>query len=124
MDEQIDKFVDLIFDFNMKDLEDETKLLENYKKLQQENKQLKEELKAVNKGLRKVLSKRKKWKYRYYKEKRKNSKAIKYIEDKIQKSFKSDYGLEPFERTDRLFTETVFELQTIEQILDKGEIDE
>lgn len=41
MDEQIDKFVDLIFDFNMKDLEDETKLLENYKKLQQENQQLK-----------------------------------------------------------------------------------
>ena len=51
-------------------------------------------------------------------------KAIKYIEDKIQKSFKADYGLEPFERTDRLFTETVFELQKIEQILEKGESNE
>lgn len=93
---------------------------EKYTDLKEENNQLKEELKAVNKGLRKVLSKRKKWKYRYYKEKMKNRKAIKYIEDKIQKSFKADYGLEPFERTDRLFTETVFELQKIEQILDKG----
>lgn len=120
MDEQIDKFVDLIFDFNMKDLEDETKLLENYKKLQQENKQLKEELKAVNKGLRKVLSKRKKWKYRYYKEKIKNRKALKYIEDKIQKSFNADWGLENSRRSDRLLTETVIELQIIEQILKGG----
>lgn len=67
---------------------------------------------------------KKKWKYRYDKEKRKNRKVIKYIEDKIQKSFKADYGLELFERTDRLFTETVFELQKIEQILEKGESNE
>lgn len=88
--------------------------------LQQENQSLKEELKAVNKGLRKVLSKRKKWKYRYYKEKRKNSKALKYIEDKIQKSFNADWGLENSRRSDRLFTETVIELQIIKQILKGG----
>lgn len=37
--------------------------------LTQENRCLKEKLKATNKGLRKVLSKRLKWKRRYYKEK-------------------------------------------------------
>lgn len=40
MNKQIDDFVDLLFNFDMKELEDETKFLENYKKLQQENKAL------------------------------------------------------------------------------------
>ena len=43
MNDGIDKFVDLLFDFDMKELENETKFLEDYKKLQQENKQLKAE---------------------------------------------------------------------------------
>lgn len=39
---------------------------------EQENKHCKEDLKAVNKGLRKVLSKRKKWETKYLKERLKN----------------------------------------------------
>lgn len=38
--------------------------------LEKENKSLKDKLKATRKGLNKVLSKRKKWKDRYYKERK------------------------------------------------------
>lgn len=72
--------------------------------LQQENKSLKEELKAVNKGLRKVLSKRKKWKYRYYKEKMKNRRAKSYI--------KNNYHL-------NWYVESNYKDELL-QILDKG----
>lgn len=46
-EEKIDNFVDLLFNFDMQELENETKFLENYKKLQQENKQLKEVIEEV-----------------------------------------------------------------------------
>ena len=39
--------------------------------LQVENAKLKEEVRAVNRGLKKVISKRKKWKDRYYRERQK-----------------------------------------------------
>ena len=81
---------------------------DDYIKLQQENKQLKEELKAVNKGLRKVLSKRKKWKYRYYKEKMKNRRAKSYI--------KNNYHL-------NWYIESNYKDELL-QILDKGESNE
>ena len=45
-------------------------------------------------------------------------KVIKYIENKIQASFKTDYGIEQFNRNDRLFTETVIELQIIKDMLE------
>lgn len=48
--------------------------------LKENNMSMQEEIKAVNKGLRKVLSKRKKWKNRYYKEKRKNKQLKEVIE--------------------------------------------
>lgn len=41
-----------------------------------------------------------------------------YIKDKIQKSFKYDYGIDTSNPSDRLFTETVIELQIIDAILD------
>lgn len=47
----IDNFVDILFNFDMKELENETKFLENYKKLQQENQQLKEQQKEFIKYL-------------------------------------------------------------------------
>lgn len=50
--------------------------------LQQENKKLREKYKATNKGLIKVLSKRLKWKRRYYKEKYIRKELKKYIEDR------------------------------------------
>jgi len=50
--------------------------------LETKNKKLKEELKATRKGLNKVLSKRKKWKDRYYKEKRKNKEIEQQLEQK------------------------------------------
>lgn len=43
-------------------------------------------------------------------------KVIKYIDDKIKKSFKADYGLSE-NRKDRLMTETIIELQIIESML-------
>lgn len=50
-----------------------------------------------------------------------------YIDDKIRKSFEVDWGISD-KRSDRLFTETVVELQLIEQmiddILEKGNKDE
>lgn len=69
-----------------------------------ENNQLKEELKAVRKGLRKVVSKRKKWKYRYYKEKMKNRRAKSYI--------KNNYHL-------NWYVESCYKDELL-QILDKG----
>lgn len=51
--------------------------------LHQENKLLREKLKATNKGLIKVLSKRLKWKRRYYKEK--------YLKDKLTKQLTDEY---------------------------------
>lgn len=45
-------------------------------------------------------------------------KAIKYIEDKIKKSFEYDYGINSARCSkDRLFTETVIELQIIKDML-------
>ena len=45
------------------------------------------------------------------------------IKTKLQKSFAYDYGLSGVDATgkDRLFTETVIELQLIDEILSKGE---
>lgn len=45
------------------------------------------------------------------------------IKTKLQKSFAYDYGLSGADATgkDRLFTETVIELQLIDKILSKGE---
>ncbi len=40
-----------------------------------------------------------------------------YIKDKIQKSFKADWGLPGGNTSDRLFTETVIEMQIIDSIL-------
>ena len=53
----------------------------------------------------------------------KENKILDYIKDKIMKSFKADYGLEGGKSSDRLFTETVIELQLIEKMLkDEPEI--
>ena len=46
-------------------------------------------------------------------------KVIKYIEDRIEKSFKADFGISNC-LADRLLTDTVIELQIIESML-KGE---
>lgn len=54
-------------------------IIENYK-------HLKQEIKSVNKGLRKVILKRKKWKDKYYKEKRDKKNLIKYLEKFISKT--------------------------------------
>ena len=43
-----------------------------------------------------------------------------YINDKITRSFKADYGLSDV-RSDRLFTETVIELQIIADMLGGNE---
>lgn len=50
-------------------------------RLQQENKKLREKYKATNKGLIKVLSKRLKWKRRYYKEKYIRKELKKWLEE-------------------------------------------
>lgn len=49
--------------------------------LLEENKHLKQKFKATNKGLRKVLSKRLKWKRRYYKEKYIRKELKKWLEE-------------------------------------------
>ena len=79
-----------------------------YDELLKENQQLKEELKALRKGLNKVVSKRKKWKYRYDKEKMKNRRAKSYI--------KNNYHL-------NWYIESNYKDELL-QILDKGERDE
>lgn len=56
--------------------------------LEKENKSLKDKLKATRKGLNKVLSKRKKWKDRYYKERRKN-KQLEQALNEIKEYIKS-----------------------------------
>ena len=81
---------------------------EKNEEIQQENQQLKEELKAVRKGLNKVVSKRKKWKYRYDKEKMKNRRAKSYI--------KNNYHL-------NWYVESNYKDELL-QILDKGESNE
>ena len=43
-----------------------------------------------------------------------------YCNTKISKSFKYDFGLDNSNPSDRLFTETVFELQRIQEIIDKA----
>lgn len=48
---------------------------------------------------------------------RKIDRVIKYIQNKIQKSFEFDSGISPKNYKDRLFTETIVELQCIEEIL-------
>ncbi len=48
-------------------------------------------------------------------------KAREYIKDKIKRSFRYDYGIDTSNSSDRLFTETVIELQKIDQILEEGE---
>lgn len=52
--------------------------------IRRENKNLKQELKATGKGLNKVLSKRQKWKYRYYKELRVRHKLENWLEEEKQ----------------------------------------
>lgn len=44
----------------------------------------------------------------------------KYVKNKIKKSFEVDCGISD-KRSDRLFTETIVELQLIENILNKGD---
>lgn len=46
--------------------------------------------------------------------------VLNYINDKITRSFKADYGLSDV-RSDRLFTETVIELQIIADMLGGNE---
>ncbi len=46
------------------------------------------------------------------------SNAKKYINEKIRRSFKYDYGFDIDHPSDRLFTETVIEMQLIESLLD------
>lgn len=46
------------------------------------------------------------------------SNAKKYINEKIRRSFKYDYGFDMDHPSDRLFTETVIEMQLIESLLD------
>lgn len=46
--------------------------------------------------------------------------VLDYINDKITRSFKADYGLSDI-RSDRLFTETVIELQIIADMLGGNE---
>lgn len=46
--------------------------------------------------------------------------VLDYINDKIARSFKADYGLSDV-RSDRLFTETVIELQIIADMLGGNE---
>ena len=41
-----------------------------------------------------------------------------HIENKIRKSFEVDWGISD-KRSDRLFTETIVELQIIEQMIDE-----
>lgn len=53
-------------------------------RLQQENKELHKKSKATEKGLNKVLFKRKKWKNRYYKEKRKNKQLEQALNEIIE----------------------------------------
>lgn len=66
--------------------------------LEKENKEIEEELKATRKGLNKVLSKRKKWKDRYYKERLKNRNLTtklnnyKTIIDEISKWLQEQYS--------------------------------
>ncbi len=57
-----------IFREDIEAIETVIKMCEN---LQVENAKLKEEVRAVNRGLKKVISKRKKWKDRYYRERQK-----------------------------------------------------
>lgn len=57
-----------IFKEDIEAIETVIKMCEN---LQAENTKLKEEIRAVNRGLRKVISKCKKWKNRYYRERQK-----------------------------------------------------
>lgn len=45
--------------------------------------------------------------------------VIKYIQNKIRKSFEYDSGISPKNYKDRLFTETIVELQCIEEMLKK-----
>lgn len=45
--------------------------------------------------------------------------VMKYIKEKISKSFNYDYGLDTSNPSDRLFTETLIELQYILKILQK-----
>ena len=46
--------------------------------------------------------------------------VLDYINDKITRSFKADYGLSDV-RSDRLFTETIIELQIIADMLGGNE---
>lgn len=45
--------------------------------------------------------------------------VIKHIRNKIRKSFEFDSGISPKNYKDRLFTETIVELQCIEEMLKK-----
>lgn len=112
---------------NMEDLFDKyyLPLLDiHYKKiykLQQENQQLKEQLKKgwkptpddlldmLNQELLEQLKQRDEV----------IDETIKYIKTKINNSFNYDYGFDTSNPSDRLFTETVIELQCILEILQK-----
>ena len=75
---------------------------ESIEKLLEENKSLQSQLKAKEEVIKEVRE---------------------TIKTKLQKSFAYDYGLSGVDATgkDRLFTETVIELQLIDKILSKGE---
>ena len=89
------------------------------------NQKQQEEIKAVNKGLRKVLSKRKKWKNRYYKEKRKNNQLKEVIEEVREdivfciNGMKNEYSCTD-SRTNRELHTMVKILEDRLQILDKA----
>lgn len=75
------------------------KLEEYIDNLEQENKLLREKLKATNKGLRKVLSKRLKWKRRYYKEKYIRKTLKKWLEEESDKTHISMYNIVAYSQT-------------------------
>ena len=77
-------------------------IIEFIEKLEQKNKSLQSQLKAKEEVIKEVRE---------------------TIKTKLQKSFAYDYGLSGVDATgkDRLFTETVIELQLIDKILSKGE---
>lgn len=71
---------------------------DDYIRLQQENKKLREKYKATNKGLIKVLSKRLKWKRRYYKEKYIRKELKKWLEEVLNGLKENDiYDRTPYE---------------------------
>lgn len=108
MNKEIDNFVDLLFNFDIKELKNETTFLENYKKLQQENEQLKAiekehqringELREENKDLQ-----------------QKTDKAIEYI--KIYRSYENIDGKDYLKNRDEIGSLGLLQVDKLLEIL-------